>query len=682
VTIHRLCEVVKRDRMRSVRSGNAHAKESFAFDIKSGGTASLFILPCEFNEFKWHNDTLHLADALTTADKHVNVQLLTAQYSQWFNTKCRFIDFAHCALRDQDVQVLCNTLHGAKQLVYLNLRMNHILIDGAKAVCELLTNPNCQIKWLNLGGRGRSNPAQEPFNYFTPAFGGDLRNMLEANERLTWLDVSGVGIGDAGAEAFSSVLKGDTCKLKYLGLSRNAIQEHGLVALMDALKTNSVLEGLELDSSLIENGSPVAEMILSNACLKHLSLVENLFGNDGLRGISEALLSNTSLTSVTFGTNLITEMDPDHTFGTFIAKSSHIKRLELLHFIQFDPTANQVFTAIRSNSVIEVLDLSFSSFDDDSAYILSKSLENGLSNLQVLLLVVVDVISDAGIASILAGVARRKHSTLMELSVYGSPFGALSSKWMKEILQITPSLETLQMGENKSNGDSILTNVFDVSFSSVTNLRVLHLISAIGNRGAVQLSAFLKGNSSLEILDLRGCSLDDGLSSMVLTSLIPHPNLRSVNLDSSSLQEKAQGSLIALLKTNVVLDTFSALDPQPSANLLQGDTNRVLAALERNFSLCFFKVEMVNKELIQQICLRNQVLRCLFCKELVLKKFHQYHLFEPRIFGIMIEMCLMPQNSYHLLPDVPFMKQEKISLDSEVHQEIADDTPTKKCLIS
>ena len=77
---------------------------------------------------------------------------------------------------------------------------------------------------------------------------------------VTYLDISGLHVGDAGASAFAAALdQGALLRLKYLALTSAAIGDAGLVALAPALRRRPSLE--------------------------ELSLIDNPFGDEGLAAL-------------------------------------------------------------------------------------------------------------------------------------------------------------------------------------------------------------------------------------------------------------------------------------------------------------------------------------------------------------------------------------------------------------
>lgn len=129
--------------------------------------------------------------------------------------------------------------HGACPLQRLNLEGNALDPDALHKMSVALTTgatPNLQI--LKLGRNVH--------------FGADgmaiLCEVLLRSEHcpVTWLDVRGNFLGDAGVWPLAQALAEPTCPLEFLSLQKNHITNDGVAALAQAIENNTRLQTLDL----------------------------------------------------------------------------------------------------------------------------------------------------------------------------------------------------------------------------------------------------------------------------------------------------------------------------------------------------------------------------------------------------------------------------------------------------
>ena len=132
-------------------------------------------------------------------------------------------------------------------LLELGLHMNRIGMEGCKAICGALAEPEATLTDLSIYGNLRGT-----------FWGEHCANMLRHNEHLLVLDLGGNGIGDPGAIALARALDGSKDSSK-------------------SLKTNSTLTDLHLDHCDIGRFGTEALccMLASNTSLTNLWLHGN-----------------------------------------------------------------------------------------------------------------------------------------------------------------------------------------------------------------------------------------------------------------------------------------------------------------------------------------------------------------------------------------------------------------------
>ena len=220
---------------------------------------------------------------------------------------CTTIDIA-AGIGDAGVRSLARILPQCTRLRTLSLHGNSIGSSGAVALARLLT-PVSSHQALPL-------------------------------QTLQKLYLDGNAIGDRGAEALGAALQGDPAPaLTVLDLDNNPISDRGVIALARALRTNTVLQSLDLqrmggkiytdadtesqdgDGDEEEEVEPIgdaaaialADALGSNpqSALRILDVNGNSIGNGGARAFVRALRHNTALVSLVLLGNDITDFEAD-----------------------------------------------------------------------------------------------------------------------------------------------------------------------------------------------------------------------------------------------------------------------------------------------------------------------------------------------------------------------------------
>ena len=255
-----------------------------------------------------------------------------------------------------------------------------------QAFATCLPSPFCVLEQLILSANGLSDED-------ATSFGGSLSN----NKTLRFLDMSdNEDITAKGWIAFFACLQGGNSSLESIRLCDNRINDVGLVALGNALRSNESLRSLNLRDN--ETAGPAGWRGLATALQSPTLTLEKIVLNncgiddEGINSLANGLAANTNMKELDlFGNNDISSAG----WGAF-------------------------FQPIQSSTLaLEKLVLDGSNFDDDGVLALT-SLGN-VSSLKVLDLWMNQAITKPGMLA-LANLLRVPHCMLEELNVCGNPF--------------------------------------------------------------------------------------------------------------------------------------------------------------------------------------------------------------------------------------------------------------------
>uniref|UniRef100_G3U486 NACHT domain-containing protein n=1 Tax=Loxodonta africana TaxID=9785 RepID=G3U486_LOXAF len=145
---------------------------------------------------------------------------------------------SECSLSATCCEPLAQVLSSTRSLTRLLLINNKIEDLGLKLLCEGLKQPHCQLKDLALWTC-----------HLTGACCQDLCNALYTNEHLRDLDLSDNALGDEGMQVLCEGLKHPCCKLQTLWLAECHLTDVCCGALASVLNRNENLTLLDLSGN-------------------------------------------------------------------------------------------------------------------------------------------------------------------------------------------------------------------------------------------------------------------------------------------------------------------------------------------------------------------------------------------------------------------------------------------------
>ncbi|XP_033264756.1 NACHT, LRR and PYD domains-containing protein 12 isoform X5 [Orcinus orca] len=154
------------------------------------------------------------------------------------NCKVQKLKLSECSLSAACCESLAQVLSSTRSLTRLLLINNKIEDLGLKLLCKGLKQPDCQLKDLALWTC-----------HLTGECCQDLCNALYTNEHLRVLDLSDNALGDEGMQVLCEGLKHPSCKLQTLWLAECHLTDACCGALASVLNRNENLTLLDLSGN-------------------------------------------------------------------------------------------------------------------------------------------------------------------------------------------------------------------------------------------------------------------------------------------------------------------------------------------------------------------------------------------------------------------------------------------------
>ncbi|XP_072893700.1 NACHT, LRR and PYD domains-containing protein 3-like [Hemitrygon akajei] len=216
------------------------------------------------------------------------------------------LPFSGMTLTPIDCVVLSHVIGLCDTIKHLNLESCHIRCEGIQRLGPGLHK--CQELRLGQNDLGDSgvklvsaalrNPECKVQNLglwnvgLTDSGAEDLASALSTKPSLTELDLSNNKLGDSGVKLVSAALRKPECKIQKLELRGVRLTDSGANDLVSALSTNTSLTGLDLGSNLLTDRSVPAlrRLILALPSLELIWLGGNNFSETGtkeLRSLQE-----------------------------------------------------------------------------------------------------------------------------------------------------------------------------------------------------------------------------------------------------------------------------------------------------------------------------------------------------------------------------------------------------------
>jgi len=285
--------------------------------------------------------------------------------------------------------------------------------------------------------------------------------------------------------------------LRVLNLSNNKIRNEKFNG---ALTFNSVLQVLDLNNNQM-NVKEIANSLQYNSCLRSLNLGRNIVGDCGSEAIAAMLKNNSCLKTLNLNTNRIQV----ESIASALEHNSSLQSLDLSHCTIERDGAKAIGKMLKTNRSLTLLNLSCVSgaaslqIKEKRDYIFT-GLKNN-SSLRVLDLSYTQIT--------LTKIVKLKHNSCLQvLRLRGNTIGPKECEHIAKLLQTNSHLQLLDLSYNVIKDAGAKRIAKSLRFNSC--LKTLNLQSnVIGEAGCVLCVRLLKIDSVLQELNLANNNTKD-----------------------------------------------------------------------------------------------------------------------------------------------------------------------------
>ncbi|XP_072893939.1 NACHT, LRR and PYD domains-containing protein 12-like [Hemitrygon akajei] len=404
-------------------------------------------------------------------------------------------------------------------LVVLDLGGNELGDAGVKPLFECLSKPECKIEELCLWALNLTDSCTK-----------DLSSALATNNSLTGLDLGSNKLSDSGVKQLSVILGKPDCKLQTLGLFKNGLSDSSAEDLASVLKTNNSLKELDLGhNELGDSGVKLVSVALRNAeCkIQKLWLWDVSLTYSGAEDLASALSTNTSLTELDMSENELGDSGVKLVSAALRNLECKIQTLEMIDVGLTDSGAEDLVSALSTNTSLMELNLSNNELGDSGVKLVSAALRNPECKIQKLGLIDVGL-TDSG------------------------------AEDLASALSTNPLLTGLDLSENKLGdaGVKIVSVALRNPECKIQKLRLTHV--SLTDSGTENLASALSANPSLTELNLSDNHLGDSGVKLVSAALRnPECKIQKLWLDNVGLTDSGAEDLVSALSTNPSLTVLN-----------------------------------------------------------------------------------------------------------------------------
>ena len=376
----------------------------------------------------------------------------------------RELTLQHIGLEASGATQLINGLAHHPHLTKLSLAFNRLADAGAAALCPLLKNKDCVVKYLNLarnyiaapGCRALATALRDNAHLRHIDLAENLCkdegvcSIVSAAARAKWrhLNLSKNRIGRRGLDAVAGLVR-ESRSLEYLGLYLNGIGSPGALMLADALMTNKSVTSLDLGANPLgaQGLFALASMLPRNTTLQSLDLrgCEVGFGPDfktsdiGMSKLcSELSKRECHLETLLLSFNALSEGQVSRLCES-LHKNQSIRRISLANcHIPARATAASIAPLLRKSAHLVSVNLSLNTVDGKAARAIGQALKD---NSVLTSLDLTQCRLGSGLASITA--ALRHNETLRSIGLGGNLLDAEQYKFLVQKLKSNRSIEGL-----------------------------------------------------------------------------------------------------------------------------------------------------------------------------------------------------------------------------------------------
>ncbi|XP_072894458.1 NACHT, LRR and PYD domains-containing protein 3-like isoform X1 [Hemitrygon akajei] len=316
-------------------------------------------------------------------------------------------------------------------------------------------------------------------------------------------------LGDSGVKLVSVALRNAECKIQKLWLWDVSLTYSGAEDLASALSTNTSLTELDMsENELGDSGVKLVSAALRNLeCkIQTLEMIDVGLTDSGAEDLVSALSTNTSLMELNLSNNELGDSGVKLVSAALRNPECKIQKLGLIDVGLTDSGAEDLASALSTNPLLTGLDLSENKLGDAGVKIVSVALRNPECKIQKLRLTHVSL-TDSGTENLASA------------------------------LSANPSLTELNLSDNHL-GDSGVKLVSAALRNPECKIQKLWLDNVgLTDSGAEDLVSALSTNPSLTVLNLGYNSLTDRSVPAICRLILTLPSLEWICLGSNQFSE-------------------------------------------------------------------------------------------------------------------------------------------------
>ena len=298
-----------------------------------------------------------------------------------------------------------------------------------------------------------------------------------------------------------------------LDLCKQQLGPEGCRLVTEALATNTTITSLLLGTDGIGDAgaADVARLIACNAHLESVYLGCNKIGKAGVAALAETLTQNGSVQGLWLKRNYI-GTEGAHSLAAMLRRNQTLRTLDLVNTLPgLEGLTALVEVLVHENRTVERLYLGGNGIDAEGAALLANLLRTN-PMIKALLLNVNDL-GDAG--TLLLADALRENRTLTELGLASNGITAEGCTALFRAAQTHPTLTHLDLGYSRS-----------------TRALGAHP-NVLGDSGMEAAGHLLAGNAVLQQFDLRHNRLSETGKAHLLAGLEQNTTLRTLRIDGN-----------------------------------------------------------------------------------------------------------------------------------------------------
>ncbi|XP_073716372.1 NACHT, LRR and PYD domains-containing protein 3 isoform X1 [Misgurnus anguillicaudatus] len=291
----------------------------------------------------------------------------------------RSAELTDCELSEKSCSGLTSVLTSkSSHLRKLKLSNNNLSDSGVKLICDGLKTPNCKLAALVLCDCGVTDEGCAA-----------LASALISNSHLRDLNLSYKQIRDSGVKLICDGLKNPNCKLEILWLRYCDITDEGCAALASALRSNTHLRDLDLckNKQISDSGVKlICDGLKNPNCkMEKLKLRYCDVTDEGCAALASALRSNTHLRDLDLSYNNLRDSGVKLICDGLKNPNCKLEKLRLCGCGVTDEGCAALASALRSNpSHLRDLNLSGNNLSDSGVKLISDLKEDSHFKLETL----------------------------------------------------------------------------------------------------------------------------------------------------------------------------------------------------------------------------------------------------------------------------------------------------------